>query len=131
MSRTAATYNMTVTRGATWEDEFTYTDDAGVAINLTGYEARMQIRELGDAFGLTTTPVLTLTTTGVTPLLVWDTAANGRLRVEASPTQHTLLNPLNLRRVKYAYSIEVYTTSPEYVLPFVTGKITVKGEVTR
>ena len=42
MSRTPASYSMQVVRGGTWEDEFTYTDEDGIAIDLTGYRARNQ-----------------------------------------------------------------------------------------
>jgi hypothetical protein len=127
---------MTVVRGSTWEDEFTYTDDAGTPIDLTGYEARMQVRSLTGQYGTTTTTtmLLELTTDGATPLLVWDTAATGTLKIIASPAQHAALNPSNAKMVKYAYSIEVYLPAgvdPEYVIPLVEGNITVKGEVTR
>lgn len=130
MSRTAARYNMVVTRGATWEDEFTYTDDAGVAINLTGYSARMHVRTLNAAFGTAVTPLLELTTAN--GLLVWATAATGRLRILVPPASHAVLNPLNAVKVRYAYSIEVYLPgSPDYILPLVEGKVGVKGEITR
>lgn len=33
MSRTPASYSMQVVRGGTWEDEFTYTDEDGNAID--------------------------------------------------------------------------------------------------
>ena len=136
MSRTPASYNMTVVRGSTGEDEFSYTDDAGVAIDLTGYEARMQVRSLTGQHGTTTTTtlLLELTTDGADPLLVWDTAAAGALKIVASPDQHAVLNPSNARSAKYAYSIEVYRpagANPEYVIPLVQGKLTVRGEVTR
>jgi hypothetical protein len=136
MSRVPAKYNMTVIRGATWEDEFTYADDAGVPIDLTGYQARMQVRSLVGQFGTTTTTtlMLELSTTGATPRLLWDTAATGTLKIVVPPTAHAVLNPANVARVQYAYSIELYQpagANPEYVLPLVQGKITVKGEVTR
>ena len=51
MSRTPAQASLTVVRGATWEDEITYRDEAGQAIDLTGYEARMQVRTLAGQYG--------------------------------------------------------------------------------
>jgi hypothetical protein len=41
-------YNDAIEQGATWDQTFEYTDDAGAAINLTGYTARMQGRRSKD-----------------------------------------------------------------------------------
>lgn len=137
MSRTAASYSMQVTRGATWEDEFTYTEDDEVTpIDLTGYEARMQVRTLRGAYGLSTTDTLLmeLLTTGEAPKLAWDSAADGRLRIRVAAADTVALNPDNLKRVKLAYSLELYLpagSEPEYVIPLVQGSISVAGEVTR
>lgn len=126
---------MTVVRGSTWDEEFSYADANGNAIDLTDYEARMQVRTVLGQYGTTTadTLVLELLTTGSDPLLTWDTAANGRLVLHARPDQHAVLNPDNAKKVKYVYSIEVYKPegSGEFVIPLVTGKVTVQGEVTR
>lgn len=137
MSRTPATSPLTVVRGATWEDEFTYTEDDEVTpIDLTGYEARMQVRTLAGQYGdtTTTTLVLELLTTGADPLLQWDTAATGRLRIVVAPAAHAALNPSNAKKMKYAYGIEVYLPAgvdPEYVIPLVQGKVNVLAEVVR
>lgn len=137
MSRTPASYSMSVTRGSTWEDEFTYTEDDEVTpIDLTGYEARMQVRTLRGAYGLSTadTLMMELRTDGLAPKLFWDTAPNGRLRIRVAAADTVALNPDNLKRVKLAYSLELYlpeSTEPEYVIPLVQGSITVAGEVTR
>ncbi|HEY1034004.1 MAG TPA: hypothetical protein VGE09_03370 [Pseudoxanthomonas sp.] len=134
MSRTPASYAMTVQRGSTWEDEFTYTDDDGTPIDLTGYEARMQVRTLATQYGTSTDGLmLELSTTGTDPLLVWDTAVTGRLRIVARPDQHAALNAGNARKAKYAYAIELFKPdgTGEYVLPLVTGRVTVRGEVVR
>jgi hypothetical protein len=40
------TYNFTIQQGATWTRTLTWKID-GVAVNLTGYTARMQLREAG------------------------------------------------------------------------------------
>ena len=138
MSRVPAKYNMKIVRGATWEDQFSYTeDDETTPIDLTGYEARMQVRSVAGRFGSTTTTslFLELTTTGTDPLLYWDTAAEGVLKILASPEQHEALNPRNAQQVQYYYSIEIYRPAsgpdPEYVIPLVQGVLTVLGEVTR
>lgn len=133
MSRTAASYSMTWTKGATVEEEFTYTDADGVAIALTGYEARMQVRTVAGQYGTTTTTTLVMELT-TADYLSWDTAATGRLVLTIPPADQTDLNPLNAKKVKYVYAIEVYLPAgvdPEYVIPLVGGTITVKGEITR
>jgi hypothetical protein len=136
MSRTPASYGMVWVRGSTVEEEFTYVDSDCVPVDLTGYEARMQIRTMEGEYGTSTdeTLVLELTTTGQTPMLFWDTPAEGRLRLLVSAAVVKLLNPDNLKRTRLAYSIEVYIpegTEPEYVIPLVRGRISVQGEVTR
>lgn len=134
MSRTPATYTMTVVRGSSWQDDFVYMGSDGAPIDCTGLEARMQVRALADRYGISgKPPVLELTTTGANPLLAWDTAADGRLVIDARPDQHAELNPQNLKKAKYAYSVELYRQAQdgEYVVPFIGGVITVLGEVTR
>ena len=127
MSRTPASFSLPVVRGTTWEDSFDYRDSDGVAIDLTGYEARMQVRTIAGRFGTTTasTLMLELSTEGVDPLLVWDTASIGRVRVYALPATHAALNPSNAKKVKYAYWLEFY--DGDHVLPVVTGILTARG----
>jgi hypothetical protein len=136
MSRTPASYAMPVVRGSTWEDEFTYDDDAGAPVDLTGYEARMQVRTLDGEFGTTTTTtlLLELLTTGADPGLIIDTPAGGtvpnRIRIAVDPAAHAVLNPDNAKKMKYAYWVELYIpagTDPEYVIPLVKGKLSVAG----
>ena len=40
----AATHDITIEQGTTYEKTFTWKDSDGVAIDITGYSARMQIR---------------------------------------------------------------------------------------
>lgn len=137
MSRTPASYPLTCVRGSTFEDEFNYTDADGVAIDLTGYEARMQIRTLDGMFGETAaeTLIAEYATTDVAPYLTFDTAANGRLVLRVPAADTVVLNPDNERKLKLSYGIEVYVPAlnpePEYVIPLVQGSLTVRGEVVR
>lgn len=127
MSRTPASFSLPIVRGATWEDSFDYRDANGVPIDLTGYEARMQVRTLAGRYGTTTstTLLMSLSTVGADPLLIWDTADIGRVRVYALPATHAALNPSNAKKVKYAYWLEFY--DGDHVLPFVTGVLTALG----
>lgn len=136
VSRTPAIAPMTVVRGATWEDEFTYTDDNGVPVDLTGYEARLQVRTLDGQYGASTTDTLLmqLSTVGLAPQLFWSTAAGGRLLIHVAAADTAILNPANERKVTRVYGLEVYLPAgvdPEYVIPLVQGKLVVMGETVR
>lgn len=136
MSRTAASYSMTWTRGATAEEEFTYQDESGSPVDLTGYEARMQVRTLAGQYGITSTTTLLLELTTQNGKLVWDTADVGRLLMTATELDTQMLNPSNVKKLKLAYAIEVYRpavapATDDYVIPLVTGKITLLGETVR
>lgn len=134
MSRTPASFSLQVVRGATWEDDFQYQDDSGVPFDLTGYEARMQVRTEAGRYGLSTaeTLVLELSTTDMGLTIPEPLEGRVVLLVEAANT--VMLNPDNLKKTKLAYSLELYRPGGqglEYVIPLVEGSISVKGEVTR
>lgn len=136
MSRTPASYSMKVVRGSTWEDEFVYTEDDQVTpIDMTGYEARMQVRTAAGQYGLSTTDTLVLELTTGNGLLYWDTAPDGRLRIKVEAADTLQLNPDNAKKVSLVYSLELFLPAgvgvEEYVIPLVAGKITVLGETTR
>lgn len=136
MSREAASYSMTWTRGATAEDWFKYEDSDEMDVDMTGYAARMQVRTMAGQYGTSTTDTLLLELTTENGMLYWDDAASGILRIKVPVANVEPLNPSNEKRAKVCYSIEVYRdeTAPasgEYVIPFVQGRITVAGETTR
>lgn len=138
MSRIPVSYSMTVQRGATWEQDFFYTEDDGVTpIDLAGYEARMQVRQPAGRYGLTTADTLVLELTslnGLLELFIPDggTVRNGiRIKVTAAGTE--VLNPDNLKKVKLVYGLELYRPlpAPDYVIPLFEGTLTCRGEVVR
>jgi hypothetical protein len=140
VSRIPVAYSMTVQRGATWEQDFFYTEDDGVTpIDLTGYEARMQVRRPTGRYGLTTTDtlVLELNSTGANPLLELFVPAGGTvrngIRIRVSATGTEVLNPDNLKKVKLVYGLELYRPlpAPDYVIPLFEGTLTCRGEVVR
>jgi len=136
MSREAASYSMTWTRGATAEDWFKYEESEDIPADMTGYEARMQVRTLHGQYGTSTSDTLLLELTTANGMLYWDDAASGILRIKVPVADVEPLNPSNVKRAKVCYSIEVFRDeaapdSGEYVIPFVQGKITVAGETTR
>jgi hypothetical protein len=139
MSRTPATHTLQVVRGATWEDLFTYKDPDGVAINLTGYSARMQVRTVAGRYGTTTAATLVMElTTANGRLAIPDQsvlADRGKISILVTAADTALLNAQNEKKVQLVYSLELYIPASgpaaEYVVPLVEGKIVVKGEVTR
>lgn len=135
MSRTPASYPLQVVRGSTWEDVFIYTGpDKVTPIDLTGYSARMQVRTLAGQYGTSTDDTLVMELTTDNGRLYWDTETTGTLRILVPASDTTALNPGNAKKVGLAYSIELFIpagASPEYVIPLVAGKISVRGEVTR
>jgi len=137
MSRKPATFSMPIQAGATWEDEFVYRDKDNVAIDLTDYKARMQVRTRAGRYGLTTTTTLLLELTTDNFFLNIDTPSGEtvpcRLNIEVGPAVHVVLNPRNLQKTVVYYSVELYNdnVSPEYVIPLVGGSIPVKGTVIR
>ena len=132
MSRTPAQASLTVVRGATWEDELVYRDENGQAIDLTGYEARMQVHTLAGQYGTgTASKLLEMSTSN--GLLVLDTPAGEtvpcRVRIKVDPDGHTMLNPANVKKDKYAWAMELVLT--DYVIPLAAGKLTVQGNTYR
>nr|WP_276517713.1 hypothetical protein [Stenotrophomonas acidaminiphila] len=125
---------MQVVRGATWEDDFEYQDEDGQPFDLAGYEARMQVRTLDGRFGLTDAETLVMElTTGNGRLSIPD-PGDGRVVLLVSAVDTEMLNPSNERKVKLAYSVELYRpvgADQEYVIPLVEGSLSVRGEVTR
>jgi len=138
VSRMPVSYSMTIQRGATWEQEFRYTEADGVTpIDLAGFEARMQVRRRVGQFGLSLADTLILELTSLNGLIALFTPAGGtvrngiRIQVPASGT--AALNPDNLKRVKLVYGLELYRPlpAPEYVIPLFEGALTCRGEVVR
>lgn len=114
---TAGIYNTTIDQGSVWTVTFVYKDDAGVAINLSGYTAAMQLRQNYDS----TVADLTLTTSngGITI-----TGATGTIVVTATATQTGALDA-----GYYVYDLEL--TNGANVSRLVQGQIVVAEQVTR
>lgn len=136
MSRTPASFSLTAVRGATWEDDFEYRDDDenGPPFDLTGYEARMQVRTLDGRYGLSADETLVMELTTDNGRLSIPDPEDGRVVLLVSAADTEMLNPGNAKKVKLAYSVELFRQAgadPEYVIPLVEGSVSVRGEVTR
>lgn len=109
----ATTYNLSVDAGATYSVEFEYTNDDGSIFDLTGYTAKMQIRDMPSSptFVLEVTPTITVLT--------------GIISVTLTATQTATLT-----NSSYVYAIELYG-SGGFVIRAVEGVVTVSPEVVR
>ncbi len=135
MSAIPATAALRWMRGSTIEEVFTYLSPDMLPVDLTGYQARMQVRTLDGQYGTSTAATLVMELSTDNGRLSIDMPDTGvvALRVEAEDTFD--LNPDNLRKVSLCYGIELFQPAvgpaAEYVVPLAQGKITVYGETAR
>lgn len=121
---TPASYTFTLYQGQTWQNILALKDSAGVAQNLTGYTARMQIREnVGDDDIL-----LELTTVNgrltITPL-------TGEITILVSSTVMAALD-LDFETVSWVYDLEIISADATPIVTRVMqGAVLVVPEVTR
>ena len=124
----AGRYDITLEQGATFDLPLRYRTPSGTAVNLTGYTARMQVRETP-----TTAVVVefnsTLTSNGFI-LLTGSSAnredgANGNLRVFM-----TAANTALLPRFTGRYDLELADTSG-YVTRLIEGQFRIEPEITK
>jgi hypothetical protein len=112
------TFNITINQGATFELTITWKDSAGTAIDLTGYTARMQVRETYSS----TTPIVSLTNgAGIT----LGGAAGTIAIVISATTTAALAAPFS-----GVYDLEIVSAGG-VVTRLVQGTATVSAEVTR
>lgn len=119
-------YTFEVYQGSTWDEEIILRNADGTPMNLTGMQARMQLRpEVGSA-----DVILDLNPTNAR-LTVTD-AAQGRIQLLVSAADTAAL-PLDFETQTYVYDLELFrsTPAPEYVRKVLAGKVKCYPEVTR
>lgn len=124
----AGRYDITLEQGATFDLPLRYRTPAGVAVNLTGYSAKMQVRE-APASALFVEFNSSLTANG----FIWLTGsaenredgANGNLRIFM-----TAANSAALPRFAGRYDLEL-RDSAGYVTRLLEGQFRVEPEITR
>lgn len=122
--------DLTCKAGTTWRKAFVLATDTTtpVPIDLTGYEARMQVREAIDA----TTVLVYLATTA----LVEDTGTDnwGEITIEEADGRVSLYISDEVTSTfaigSYVYDVELVSSGGEVDCPLY-GKFKVSGEVTR
>ena len=111
-------YNITCDQGATFKRTITWTNQARVPYNLTGYTARMQVRSTAAS----STVILELTT------------ANSRITLGGAAGTVNLLVAANITAALtsglYVYDLELVSGGGE-VTRLIEGNFNVKAEVTR
>jgi tRNA threonylcarbamoyladenosine modification (KEOPS) complex Pcc1 subunit len=118
MTCIAGTYNITCDQGATFSRSITWTDSARNPYNITGYTARMHVRETANA----SSTIVTLTTSN-SRITLGGTAGTITLTIAATDTA-------NLTPGLYVYDLEL-VSGAGVVSRIIEGNFKVKAEVTR
>ena len=115
----AGIYNITCNQGATFSRTITWRDAAKKAINITGYQARMQVRSTVDS----ATVVTELTTTNGRITISGPTLGQLTLTISATDTAAITAG-------LYVYDLELVSPAGD-VNRIIEGNFVVKAEVTR
>jgi hypothetical protein len=124
MARNFQALALRVPLGTTWEENWQLLQSpGGLPVDLTGYSARMMLRQdIEDA-----APLATFTTG--TEITITPAAGTVALRVEH--TAVTALSPDN-ERLDGVWDIELFVPgTPNYVIPLFSGRFTLLPRVTR
>ncbi len=117
--------NLTMYQGASWDYTLTWTTTAGsvtTPVDLTGYSARMQVRETQSS----TATILSLTSgSGIT---LGGTA--GTILLEASATTTAGIATSQTPQNQFVYDLEL-VSGAGYVTRLVEGNFLIDPEVTR
>jgi len=119
MTTTPGKYNFFLHPGATFAKTVTWKDENNALVNLTGYTARMQMRETVDA---------------VTPFLVLTTENGGITLGGAAGTISLLVSATNTSAVQLTqgvYDLELVAPDTVTVTRLLEGIVFVDPEVTR
>ena len=110
-----STYTIQFIQGATYSLTVTYQDSDGVAIDITGYSARMPFR-YGGKTGACAIELTNIAGITITPL-------EGKLVIAVTAAQTALL------KTTMYYNLEIYTALDADVVRLLDGTATVNTEV--
>jgi hypothetical protein len=113
----AGLYDITIEQGATFQMSLTWKDSTGAAVNITGYTARMQVRENYES----DSTLVSLTSSG------GDIVLGGALGTIAVTIAASVTQLLQLDEA--VYDLELVNGAT--VTRLLQGKATVSREVTR
>lgn len=114
---TAGIYNFTIDQGSVFSVVLVYTDSNNVPVNLTGFTAKMQLRQNYNS----TAADLTLSSANGDIIIV---GATGTITVNATAAQTGALSP-----GFYVYDLEL--TSGLNISRLIQGQVTVAEQVTQ
>ena len=118
----AGKYDIIVEQGATWTRVITYKDDAGAVIDLTDWEARMQVRQ---DYTSADPPLAEWTSDPVAGITIDGPAGEITIIIEADESQEWDFR-------QGVYDLELVQPAPgDDVIRLIKGKFTVDPEVTR
>ena len=115
----AAQADLVIEQGATFTQSFKWTDSNGAPIPISGYSARMQIRQNQSS----PTALVSLTTSGG-GIQIAGATGTVEIRIEASVTA-------NLSFSSAVYDLELVAPDGITVYRLVQGSVTLSKEVTR
>ena len=114
---TAGIYNFMMDQGSVFSVALVYTDSSNVPINLTGFTAKMQLRQ---NYNSTDADLTLATATGEIVIV----GATGSITVSATAVQTAALSP-----GFYVYDLEL--TSGANISRLIQGQVTVAEQVTQ
>lgn len=118
----AAQYDIVIEQGAKYLKVFSYKDEDGVAVPLTGFEARMHIREALDSTGI----LLELTTANGR-IILEEGGNTGEIKLYIGATDTEVID-----WVAGTYDLELVETADlDNVIRLLKGSVEVDLEVTR
>lgn len=113
----AADYDLLIEQGATFELSIVWKDDEGTPIDITGYSARMQIRQTYD-----TDPVISLTSASGGGIVLGGATGTIDITIGANTT-----DDIEIRRGRYDLELELAGV----VTRLIQGGVDISREVTR
>lgn len=121
-----ASYSFTVYQGQTWEETLIVNNPDGSPTDLTGFKARMQVRE-----ELSSADVVLELDEDSDRLVISD-PVNGTITLLVDAADMADL-PLAFEPQSWVYDLEIYreTPAPEYVQRILQGSVIAYPEVTR
>lgn len=111
-------HNLYLFKGATFDYLFIWKDESGALVNLTGYTARMHMREKIDSAA----PFLSFSTSD-SSILLGGAAATIQMKASAAATSA-------ITATEGVYDLELVAPSGD-VVRFLEGLVIISGEVTR
>jgi hypothetical protein len=123
----AGKYSFIIEQGSTFNRQIQYTDSNGSPVDLTGYNARMQIRQTYDSN--VTIINLSSTSIGADGSGIVIDPSSGSISITISAASSSVLS-FNGEAV---FDLEIYSGSgaSQYVKRLIEGKVKISREVTR